>query len=119
MIINCKEFNIEYNKCPSIIAAATRQFSYNLTTTDTTKDTVPQQFYLVDSSPVELLGSLRGEVIVNRGDLFQTSNIEVSVIVSSNNKVAIQNELFNSSKSHLGINYDLTSTNKRDIGTEV
>ncbi|CAO2656142.1 Nn.00g049450.m01.CDS01 [Neocucurbitaria sp. VM-36] len=104
---------VQYEKCSSSIASETRQFGYNLTT----EDTPAKQWHFLDSAPTESQGRLRGEITVNRGDLFQASDIEVRVIITSNNEGDLKNVHLKASSLALGLDYLITDEN--EICTDV
>lgn len=107
------EPKIQYEKCSTLNASTTRHYGFNLTVDDMSS----QQWRFIDSAPVESRGRFRGEVTVDRGDLFQASDIEVRVIIASNDNADLENVVFHSTKSALDLEYAVTD--KSHVCTDV
>ena len=110
---NMKMAKLNYEKCPSVVVSETRKFEYNLTAEGTTG----QQWHFLDSAPAQSRGRFRGEITINRGDLFQASDIEVRVIISSNNSADLENVHFHPTGSMLGLDYVVTED--KEVCTDV
>ncbi|OCK74995.1 hypothetical protein K432DRAFT_309509 [Lepidopterella palustris CBS 459.81] len=102
-----------YEGCSPITASKNLQFEFNITT----EGAAAKQWQLLDSTVSKSHKNLRGEIIIDRGSFFQPSDIDVRVIVGSNNKMGLDNVLFNRSDSTFNINYN--STDKNDLCTEI
>lgn len=102
-----------YEGCSSIIASKNRQFEFNITT----EGTAAKQWQLLDFAVPKSRKNLQGEIIIDRGNLFQTSDIDVRVIVRSNNEMDLDNVLFHRSDSALDIDYNFRD--RSDLCTEV
>lgn len=100
-------------KCSSSIVSETRQFEYNIMAVDT----AAQQWYFVDSAAQDFRNRFRGEISVNRGNLFQTSDIEVRVIITSNKEDELKNVHFQRSDSSLSLDYFVTD--ERNVCTDI
>jgi hypothetical protein len=88
-------------RCDNAVVSMTRQFEYNVTDADT----AGRHWVLLDHSQFDPERNFRGEIIVHRGNVFQTSDIEVHVIASSTQEKALQNVLFNSTATVLNLDY--------------
>lgn len=104
---------MEYESCSSSIASETWKFGYNITA----EDKAAQQWNFLDSSTAETRVRFRGEITVNRGSLFQASDIEVRVIVTSNKENGLKNVHLQRSNSSLDLNYFVTD--EGDIYTDI
>ncbi|KAJ4365603.1 hypothetical protein N0V83_008223 [Neocucurbitaria cava] len=106
------EAKVEYDRCSLSIASVTCEFGYNITA----EDTAAQQWHFLDSSMAKTRVRFRGEISVNRGSLFQVSDIEVRIVVTSNKENGLMNVHLQSSNSSLEINYFITD--EGDIYTD-
>ncbi|KAH8726884.1 hypothetical protein GQ44DRAFT_678704 [Phaeosphaeriaceae sp. PMI808] len=103
----------KYEKCSSSNASTTRQYGFNLTT----EDIASQVWRFLDSAPAASRGRFRGEVNVERGLPSQSSDIEVIIIATSNDKEDLENVVFHPTESSLGLEYLVTD--KAEICTDV
>lgn len=102
-----------YEGCSSITAAEDRQFEFNITAESTTT----KRWQLNDSAVPESRKNLRGDITIDRGSLFQTSDIEVRVVVRSSEGSDLKNVLIHSSDFALDIDYNFQD--RSDLCTEV
>ncbi|KAF1936029.1 hypothetical protein EJ02DRAFT_388081 [Clathrospora elynae] len=109
-----QQSKVQYEKCSSIVASMTRQFEFNVTITENPD---ARQWRFLESIAAESHENLRGEVSVNRGDIFQASDILVHVIIGSNHQSDLQNVLFDASVSALALDYIFTGA--KDVCTDI
>jgi hypothetical protein len=88
-------------RCEDTVASLTRDFEYNVTDADAAR----RQWALYDDVQFDPERNFRGEIIFRRGDVRQTSDIEVHVIISSTQENVLQNVLLNSTKNALSLDY--------------
>jgi hypothetical protein len=104
----------QFEQCSTVTASTTRHFSYNLTDEVATK----QQWHFIDSSSCELNQKFQGKVTVNRGDLMQTSDIEVRIVLNASNRTNLEHVVFQSSNSTLELEY-VAADHESDTCTDI
>ncbi|OAL45454.1 hypothetical protein IQ07DRAFT_683889 [Pyrenochaeta sp. DS3sAY3a] len=104
---------LQYDKCTSVVTSKARHFEYNITT----GGSAPIQWHFQESSPPLAWWNFRGKVAVLRGDKSQSSDIEVRLVIKSDDESEIDNIILNSSEAALNLYYAYTEP--RQTCTEV
>ncbi|KAI4676368.1 uncharacterized protein J4E88_007283 [Alternaria novae-zelandiae] len=103
---------IDYARCESIVSSEARTFGFNISDSDGAET----HWRLSDSS--NSTGRLSGIIHVQRGDVGQTSDIEVRLEINSSSTADYKNVVYNRTATGLSLDY-LPSDNDEDICTEI
>ncbi|KAH6883319.1 hypothetical protein BKA58DRAFT_374893 [Alternaria rosae] len=105
---------INYDKCKSIVSSETRMFSFNVSYSDGAET----HWHLFDKSNSTVGDRLSGIIHVQKGDVAQTSDIEVRLEINSSSTTDYKNVVYHQSASSLSLDY-LPSDDDEDICTEI
>ncbi|KAI4934843.1 hypothetical protein J4E85_002704 [Alternaria conjuncta] len=103
---------INYARCESIVSSEARTFGFNISDSDGAET----HWRLSDS--FNSTGRLSGIIHVQRGDVDQTSDIEVRLEINSSSTTDYQNVIYNQSATSLSLDY-LPSDHDGDVCTEI
>lgn len=103
-----------FPKCSSIVASRTDQLEFNITTDP---DFDAKGLLIIAGEREEHRKALRGEIRVLRGTIFQTSDVDVRMIVRTNNESEVYNVRLYRLGAIPGVSYAYTGN--PDLCTEV
>ncbi|CAO2647956.1 Nn.00g088780.m01.CDS01 [Neocucurbitaria sp. VM-36] len=93
-----------YKHCSSGKVSGSQQYEFNVTS----EGSSARQWQIQDSSLPELSDELRGRVIVETGSPFQTSDIDVRVVVKSSSEAGFHSVLLHTTDHALYVDYAAT-----------
>jgi hypothetical protein len=102
-----KHRKTESEESPTGTHAISRQFSFNVSQEQSSS----REWHLKESSLYDDTRSVRGSIKVQRGDILQTSDIEVLALMQSDHEAAFHDVFFNPTDSSLSIDSPRTTTN--------
>ncbi|KAI4639580.1 hypothetical protein J4E93_008931 [Alternaria ventricosa] len=105
---------INYARCESIFSSEARTFDFNISDSDEAET----HWRLFDSSNSTIGGRLSGIIHVQKGEVEQTSDIQVRLEINSSSIADYKNVVYNQTATGLSLDY-LPSDHDEDVCTEI